>query len=190
MSIMSIMSITLHPYDQARSMLGFFGLSSVIWDSRHLGMISMRGPTDHIWSYQPGMIINVFLGHSLSSPIRYAVFKLNCRFISPQPYSLHYNNIRLHPFSPVSSTFPSRSHRPATMPYAPSDAKTAAHLFKTRCAKCHTVGAGKGHKVRSNLHGLFGRQTGQAAGFKYAEANQKKAVIWGNNTLFEYLANQ
>lgn len=36
---------------------------------------------------------------------------------------------------------------------------------------------------------LFGRQTGQAAGFKYTEANKKKAVVWGEATLFEYLAN-
>jgi hypothetical protein len=36
---------------------------------------------------------------------------------------------------------------------------------------------------------LFGRHTGQAAGFKYTEANQKKAIVWGEDTLFEYLAN-
>jgi cytochrome c len=36
---------------------------------------------------------------------------------------------------------------------------------------------------------LFGRQTGQAAGFKYTDANQKKAITWGEDTLFEYLAN-
>jgi len=36
---------------------------------------------------------------------------------------------------------------------------------------------------------LIGRQTGQAAGFKYTDANQKKAITWGEDTLFEYLAN-
>ena len=36
---------------------------------------------------------------------------------------------------------------------------------------------------------LFGRHTGQAAGFKYTEANQKKAIVWGEDTLFDYLAN-
>jgi cytochrome c len=36
---------------------------------------------------------------------------------------------------------------------------------------------------------LFGRQTGQASGFKYTEANQKKAIVWGEDTLFDYLAN-
>ena len=46
--------------------------------------------------------------------------------------------------------------------------------------------------TRSNVRdvaSLFGRHTGQAAGFKYTEANQKKAIVWGEDTLFEYLAN-
>ncbi len=33
------------------------------------------------------------------------------------------------------------------------DAKSGAQLFKTRCAQCHTVGTGEGHKVGPNLHG-------------------------------------
>lgn len=37
------------------------------------------------------------------------------------------------------------------------------------------------------MHGLFGRQTGQVEGFSYTDANKKKAVIWGEDTLFEYL---
>ncbi|KAF8261951.1 putative cytochrome c [Lactarius quietus] len=75
------------------------------------------------------------------------------------------------------------------MPYAPGDAKTGAQLFKTRCAQCHTVGEGEGNKVGPNLHGLFGRHTGQVAGFKYSDANKKKGIEWGEDTLFEYLAN-
>jgi len=43
--------------------------------------------------------------------------------------------------------------------------------------------------VRDVAQSLFGRQTGQASGFKYTEANQKKAIVWGEDTLFEYLAN-
>jgi len=34
---------------------------------------------------------------------------------------------------------------------------------------------------------LFGRKTGQAPGYSYSAANVNKGIIWGNETLFEYL---
>jgi cytochrome c2 len=52
-----------------------------------------------------------------------------------------------------------------------------------------SVGVGVGVLTFVTWQSLFGRQTGQAAGFKYTEANQKKAIVWGEDTLFEYLAN-
>jgi len=36
---------------------------------------------------------------------------------------------------------------------------------------------------------LFGRKTGQVEGFSYTAANVNKGVIWGEDTLFEYLEN-
>lgn len=60
------------------------------------------------------------------------------------------------------------------------------------------------------MHGLFGRKTGQAAGFSYTDANKQKGklflfvrvsidslylcfyflgITWGEQTLFEYLEN-
>jgi len=75
------------------------------------------------------------------------------------------------------------------MPYSQGDAGKGAAIFKRSCALCHTVGAGEPNKVGPNLHGLFGRKTGSVDGFSYTAANVKKGVVWGEDTLFDYLEN-
>ncbi|KAJ0743813.1 putative cytochrome c, class IA/ IB, cytochrome c-like domain superfamily [Helianthus annuus] len=40
-----------------------------------------------------------------------------------------------------------------------------------------------------NLNGLFGRQSGTTAGYSYSAANKNMAVIWEENTLYDYLLN-
>jgi len=41
----------------------------------------------------------------------------------------------------------------------------------------------EGNKIGPNLHGLFGRKTGQVEGFSYTDANKQKGITWEEGTL-------
>jgi cytochrome c len=73
------------------------------------------------------------------------------------------------------------------LPAQGSDAAAGAQAFAA-CRSCHTLGAGERNGIGPNLHGLFGRQSGSAAGYNYSAALKAASIRWDEKSLDTFLA--
>ncbi|MEQ9640949.1 MAG: cytochrome c family protein [Alphaproteobacteria bacterium] len=70
---------------------------------------------------------------------------------------------------------------------ADGDAALGEKVFR-KCKACHTLENGGKHKIGPNLHGLIGRISGTAKGYKYSKAMKAAGIVWTEANLAAYLA--
>jgi cytochrome c len=76
----------------------------------------------------------------------------------------------------------------ATGAQAQGDPREGERLFRA-CAACHSLEPGE-HMTGPSLAGIFGRQAATVEGFtRYSEALQSADIVWGEETLDEWLAD-
>src|SRR4051794_22265755 len=66
------------------------------------------------------------------------------------------------------------------------DAVRGQRAFNQQCKACHTVEKDGASTAGPNLHGVFGRKAGTAAGFEFSDEMKKSGIVWDDATLTDY----
>ena len=66
------------------------------------------------------------------------------------------------------------------------DATRGQRVFNQQCRACHTLEKDGAQTAGPNLHGLFGRKAGTAAGYEFSDAMKKSGIVWHDATLTDY----
>ena len=66
------------------------------------------------------------------------------------------------------------------------DAAKGQRVFNQQCRACHTLDKDGASTVGPNLHGVFGRKAGTAAGFEFSDAMKASGIVWDDKTMAEY----
>ncbi len=72
-------------------------------------------------------------------------------------------------------------------PYNTADLENGRKKFAL-CRSCHTLPEGGPNMTGPNLHGVFGRQIGTGADYKYSDAAKNAGFIWDAGKLDAWLA--
>jgi cytochrome c len=90
------------------------------------------------------------------------------------------------PGSASAANIPLQIKTPAGAPV--SGDPVAGKAIFNQCMTCHSAKAGE-NKVGPSLHGIIGRHSGIAPGFKYSAANKNSGLVWTEQELYVYLEN-
>lgn len=85
----------------------------------------------------------------------------------------------------VAAAFTAIAAAPAAAQMPAGNAAAGEKVF-AQCKTCHVTDKGV-NRVGPSLHGVVGRKSGTAPGFKYSAANLKSGVTWTAPVLFQYL---
>lgn len=66
------------------------------------------------------------------------------------------------------------------------NAARGQRVFNTQCRACHTLEKDGASTAGPNLHGVFGRKAGTAAGYESSDSMKKSGIVWDDATMADY----